>query len=181
MKIRFLVFGLLIITASAFNSCKKDSLLTKDIYVTLSSDFVVAQAASTSWDESKLLDAAAQSSELETYKDVIENVSLDKVTYTITANGGPAGQVLTNGFIDVADAAGGGRLNLSTMQNVNIPAALNVETQVPVAADATIKLVDLIKNTPHQAMIYSKGTVNAAPIDMTVKVKLYLTVKVKLL
>ena len=181
MKIRFLVSGLFAFAAAGLNSCDEAKILTKDLSVPLSVDFVINEGVATSWDYAELLDAAAQSSELETYKDVIQKVTIDKVTYTVTAFNGPAGQMLNTGFVDVADTTGGGRLTLAQMTNVNIPAALGNETEVPFDATAATKLTDLIKNSPHKANVYTKGTVSAAPIDMTVKVKLYLTVQVELL
>jgi hypothetical protein len=181
VKIRILLFSLAVVGLVSLDSCKETKLLTKDLYITLSTDFIINEPSSTSWDESELLDAAAQSADLDTYKDVIQKVTLDKVTYTVTAFNGPPGQMLNTGFIDVAEESGAGRLTLSQMSNVNIPAALGVESEVPMDATATTKLVDLIKNTPHKAMVYTKGTVSTAPIDMTIKVKLYLTVRVELL
>jgi|GEM_PF-1598316 len=181
MKTRFLAISLLSIVFLAFNSCTETKLLTKDIYVTLSSDFVVNETTATTWNDSTLLDAAAQSSDLETYKDAIQTVTLDKVTYQVIAFNGPAGQILNSGFVDVADAAGTDRKNLAQMQNVNIAASMGSEHELPVNADAATKLVGMIKDSPHKAMGYTHGVVSAAPIDMTVKVKYFLTVRVELL
>ncbi len=174
----FLCFLGLIVMSSCTTT--KD-LVTKDIFVDLSADFVINQPSNTSWDESKLLDAAAQSPDLATYINVIQKVTLDKVTYKITTFNGPAGQTLTNGWIDIADENGNGRLNLATMTNAAVSGIVGQELEVPMTENAKTYLVDQIKNSPHKAMSYTKGTVSAAPIDMTVRVKFYLTVRVSLL
>jgi hypothetical protein len=176
------IFSLfLLVTAFSFSSCDEENLLTKDIYLTLPVEYVINEATATTWNDSILLDAIAQSTELADYANVIQSVKLDKATYQITVFNGPAGQILNNGTIDIANESGNNRMTLLTMSNVDIPAVVGQEIEAPVSDTAAAVLVNLIKETPHKAMVYTQGTVSTAPIDMTVKVQFYLTVKVELL
>ena len=178
---KYTFFLFMLLSAFSFSACDEENLLTKDIYLTLPVEYVINEPTSITWNDSILLDAIAQSSELEDYANVIQNVILDKATYQITAFNGPAGQMLSNGNIDIADENGNNRMTLLNMNNVDIANVVGQEIEAPVSDTAATVLVNLIKNTPHKAMVYSDGAVNNAPIDMTVKLLLYLTVKVELL
>ena len=181
MKIRLYLFIALAFTAFSFNSCNEDEVLSQDFEVVLHSDFTVNNTTDTTFSGEQLLDAAAQNSDIEKYKDHIEDMTLTKVTYFLTAFNGAADQELITGAIDVADTTGANRVTLTSMANANLSSLLNNETQLTLNQAGMTLIGERIQNAPHAIRVYYTGSVNKKPLDFTIRVRYYLTMKAKII
>ena len=180
MKTKLFAFGIMILTIVMFNGCNKDNLLTKDIDLILNQDFTVNNVNDTIFTGIKLLDASAQSSDIETYKDHIENLSITKITYLLSAFNGPTDQQLLHGQIDLTDTAEANPVNLASMTNVLLSSLLNTETELQYNAAGQTFLIDKLKNSPHALKVSYLGNLNKKPLDFTIRLKIYVKMKVKI-
>lgn len=180
MKIKFLFLLALAVASISFNSCNEDEVLSQDFDVVLYQDFTVNNANDTVFTGEQLLDAVAQNSDIEKYKDHIEDITLTKVTYFLTAFNGAADQELITGAIDVADTSGANRVNLTSMANVNLASLLNNETQLTLNQGGMDLIGNRIQNAPHAIRVYYGGSLNKKPIDFTIRLRFYITMKAKI-
>ena len=164
-----------------FVNCKKNNILTQDFSITLTQDYVINNVNDTVFSGFQILDAAAQNSDLDKYKDHIQDLTLTKVTYSLVSFTGPADQVLLHGAIDIADTAGVNRTNLTSMSNVNLHGLLNNETELTLNQTSVTWLTNRIKNSPHAVKVFYSGNVNKKPLNFTIRLKLYVTMKAELL
>ena len=117
-----------------------------------------------------LLDALSQSDQIDKYASHIKSIEITEVKYLVTYLGGSSSQQITTGTLEVAHADGSEAMVISTVNNMNLMQAMTEGAFVfdQVAIDT---LAGLIKDDPHQAMIYLRGEVNETPVDFTVVVK----------
>jgi hypothetical protein len=181
MKNKLLFLVAFVFAAVTFSSCNEDEILSQDFEVVLHSDFTVNNTTDTIFTGEQLLDAAAQNSDIEKYKEHIEDMTLTKVTYFLTAFNGAADQELITGAIDVADTSGANRVNLTGMMNTNMASLLNNETQLTLNQAGMTLIGERIQNAPHALRVYYNGSVNKKPLDFTIRVKYYLTMKAKII
>lgn len=181
MKTRILFFIVLAISAIGFNSCKEDSVLSQDFDLVLYQDFTVNNVNDTIFTGEKLLDAASQSSDFDKYKEHIEDITLTKITYFLTAFNGPADQELLNGAISIADTNGTNLTGLTSMANVNLAGLLNNETELTLSQAGVTMLTDRVKNSPNAVKVIYSGNVNKKPLDFTIKLRFYIKMKAKIL
>lgn len=180
MKIRLLLLSSLLLTAFSFNSCK-DDILSTDFTVTLSQDFIVTEVNDSVFAKDTLVNATEQSGDIEKYKDQIENVTVEKVTYLLTSFTGDATYELKQGLLNLSDSAGNNSQNVFTLQNVNLQNLLNNETQLNVNTATTDLLGTLVKESPHTFKLHAEGKVNKTAFSFVVRVKFYLKLKAKVL
>ncbi len=123
---------------------------------------------------------ANESTDFEKYKNKINKVTIEKVTYTITEISGNA-KTLVGGTIAVANSTGSNKTTLATLSNVNLANALNVETDLSTNADA-IKIVEAaLLEEPNKLMIYYSGNADTGPIRLRVKLQFYSKVTARLI
>lgn len=123
---------------------------------------------------------ASESTDFEKYKNKINKVTIEKVTYTITEISGNA-KTLVGGTIAVANSTGSNKTTLATLSNVNLANALNVETDLSTNADA-IKIVEAaLLEEPNKLMIYYSGNADTGPIRLRVKLQFYSKVTARLI
>ncbi len=181
MKIKIVSIIVLTLIVLGFSTCKQDEILSQDFDVVLYQDITVNNPNDSIFTGAQLLDAAAQSSDFDKYKDHIEDISLTKITYFLTAFNGPADQQLLNGAIDIADTSGINRINLTSMTNAGLASLLNNETELTLNQPAVTWLNNRVKYTPHAIKVYFSGNVNKKPLDFTIKIRYYLKMKVSIL
>jgi ACT domain-containing protein len=153
------------------NSCKVLDV-KKDI--TFEIDLTVNETDAT-WDEFEVLDAVAESNAIEDYADLLKDIELVKVEYTVTYFNGPSTQQINTATLEVADASGNGAALLGTVSNENLE-ALTTTTKEIVLDNAGVNLLEqLILESPHTVGFHYFGSANSAPMDFVVK--FYVTVK----
>lgn len=178
MKILFLaMLGVLFVFS---NSCKDDDILTQDFNIVLSKSFDVNQA-DTIISINQLLDAVAESDEISKYSDHIEDFTLEKVTYVLTAFTGPADQNIINATLDVAEKTGANRTNLANISNVNLASLMGNETQLSLNQAGTNLVTAKLGKDPWAINIYFDGNANKGPLDFAVKFRFYIKMKAKII
>jgi hypothetical protein len=180
MKIKTILATGMLLSAFLFSGCEEDALTT-DFTVTLTQDFVVAQVSDSVFVKDTLVDAADQSSDIDKYKDRIEKVSVEKATYLLTHFVGDNTHELKHGLISVSMPDGTSPKTLASLANVNLMNLLNNETELAVDAAAVDQVCTLVKDAPHSFKLHAEGTVNKTAFTFTVRVKIFLKIKAKVL
>lgn len=180
MKTRILILLFTLSAMPLLNGCDED-ITSVDFDVILSQDFPINEPTGTTWEKDTVIDASAQSDDISTYSDRIEQVTVQKVTYQLTFFAGDSAQVMTHGEIYIGDPNGGNMMTLAEADNVTLLNLLNNETILPVQQATVSQIMNYIKNAPHKMWAKMEGTVNAPPTNLIVKVKFYLKIKAKVL
>ncbi len=169
MKAIHLSLGCLVAaTVLMTSSCKKDLLDIQEEFDLKTS--IVVYGNNPSFTGEELLDAASESDMISKYADHIKSIEVLEISYYVSAFSGPVTQQINSGSLMVAESDGSDSHLIATVQNVNLLSAA-YESTLTYDQTAINKLTDLIKNDPHQAMIYLTGDVNEVPADFTVVVK----------
>ncbi len=177
MKTKILLFVLLFPAFILMNSCQEDELLSTSFSVVLTQDFIVSNTADSVFVKDTLLDASAQSGDIEKYKDRIQQVSLTRVSYLLTAFNGADDQELSQGNIVISDTGGTNSMLLTTLSQVNLKALWNNETDLTVNQPAVELLGNLVKDAPHAFRVHAEGVMNKKPLDFTIRIRFHLTIK----
>ncbi len=136
--------------------------ITFDIEMTAQSD-VAAYAAE------YLLMADSLSSEIEEYSNLIKKIELIEVTFQIVSVGaGNEALKINSATLNVAAEDGSGQQNVATVTDQNI-AVMNTPVALPLNQAGMDRFAELIKASPHHALILMAGTADSAPVDFTVK------------
>ncbi|MCX6273351.1 MAG: hypothetical protein NTU44_19445 [Bacteroidetes bacterium] len=181
MKTKNLFMILLLVSAGFFTGCQKDSLLSTNFEVVLYQDFVVTSVNDTLFARDTVLDASAQSTDIEKYKDNIQEVSLTKVAYFLTNFSGDTTQKLLEGHVAVANEDGTNTTSLTSMNNVVLKSLLNNETILTIDPTGATNLGTLVLNAPHRFKVSAFGRTDKKPLDFTIRIKFYLKIKAKVI
>ncbi len=163
------IFPLILIFAMVFiSACKKGLLdVTEEFYLETSIP-VVGNAAD--FDIGQELDALSASDVINKYASNIKSLEVEEVSYYITDFNGSSTQRIEHCSLEVGDASGMNCSVMTEIEDVLLCEAFN-ETEVPCDGMAMDKFCDLIKNEPHRAMLFIRGSVNDTPLDFTLQVK----------
>lgn len=168
MKTRWLLMSGMLVALLLTASCKKGMLdVNEEFYVETN---ITVNGNDPAFVGQQLLDASATSEMINKYANTIKSIEILEVKYYLSYFNGSATQQINDGILQVADANGEGIYDIATLANVNLMAA-TTESSLAFDQQAVDRLSDLIKNDPHSAMIYLRGTVNETPVDFTVKVR----------
>ena len=159
-----IITGLLLVS-TYFYSC---DLLDVEKEFWLEHTFIV-QGNNASFDEDYLLDAAAESSEIEEYADLIKSIEIIEVTYEVTYHNGTATQQINSATLSVSDASGNGPVTIGTVTNQNLSSLLNNVQTLAVNQAGVDRAADLIKEAPHSMLLNLTGSANETPLDFRVK------------
>lgn len=130
-----------------------------------------ANSTSTTFSSSSEL-SANSSSDFDKYRQKINSLSIERVTYTINSSSLPAGTVLTNGKIEYAGKSGNVTLFSLTNFDVNGNLGKEIDIQSPPQA-ALEEISQLLRGAPNKVTVLVSGTTNKAPIVSTVTLKFY--------
>lgn len=160
----FLSFVLLF--ALVFNFACDELDVTKDITFDIE---LTALTNTPDFFAQELMDADSMSSAIEEYGDLIKEIDVKEVTFQITAVGDSceATKIVTATLV-VADEAGAGQETIGTIENQDI-AVWPIPLPLPLNQAGVDRLAQLIKNSPHRALLTFAGSADAAPVDFTVK------------
>lgn len=167
--VTLIFFGLLIV--GQFSMCKILDV-TKDITFTV--DLVVNES-DPDFDESELLDAVAESSEIEDYKDKIKSIEIVKIEYTIIQFNGPATQQINSATLEVADENNGRPKLIASVSDENLLALTTTTKELTINPTGADRLEELIKDSPHKALFHYYGNANTGPLSFTAR--FFITVK----
>lgn len=162
--------------AFVFTSC--ENFPTVKPKITFGKEFFVNNSGA-SFSGQEVINAS-ESTDFEKYKNKINKISIEKVTYTITEVSGNATSLVT-GTIAVANSTGSNKTTLATLNNVNFANALNVETEFSTNADAIKIVEDALAEDPNKMTIYYSGNANAGPIRLRVKLNFYSKITARLI
>ena len=155
----------LIFISTYFYSC---DLLDVEKEFWLEHTFIV-QGNNAGFDEDYLLDAAAESSEIEEYADLIKSIEIIEVTFEVTYHNGTATQQINTATLSVSDASGNGPATIGTVSNQNLHSLLNNVQTLAVNQAGVDRAADLIKEAPHSMLLNLAGSANETPLDFRVK------------
>jgi hypothetical protein len=117
----------------------------------------------------ELLAADSLSDVIAEYDKLIKDIELLEVSFQITAVGDSCEATKINiSVLSVADENGGGSEVIANIENQDI-AALPIPIPLPLNQAGIDRFEQLIKNSPHRALISNNGTADGAPVDFTVK------------
>ena len=153
-------------------SCEDIVDVTEDFW--LEQDFTV-KSPLTSFDEDYVIDALAASSLIETYKDNIKSIKVTEVTYELTYFSGSATQQINSGALKVADPNWVSEETIADITNQNLQDLVGNEQSLTIQQAGVDKLAELIKNSPHKAVLILTGEANEAPLDFVVKFRFKVT------
>ena len=153
-------------------SCEDVVDVTEDFW--LEQDFTV-KSPLTSFDEDYVIDALAASSLIETYKDNIKSIKVSEVTYELTYFSGSATQQINSGVLKVADPDWVSEETIADITNQNLQDLVGNEQSLTIQQAGVDKLAELIKNSPHKAVLILAGDANEAPLDFVVKFRFKVT------
>lgn len=117
------------------------------------------------------MDALIQSELIQIWSGHIKSIEITEVKYLVSTYSGSPTQQITSATLEVANPDGSEGMVLSSLQNINLMQAFLNESPLVVDPAAADKLADLIKEEPHQAMIYLRGDCNEVPSFFTILVK----------
>ena len=181
MKTKLIILASFLAITGFFSGCQEDSLLSTNFETVLYQDFIVTNVNDTLFTVDTVVDASAQSSDIEKYKDNIEDVTTTKVTYLLTDFSGDTTQTLLEGSLNVANEDGTNSTALTSMNNVVLKSLLNNETELTLNQAAAQQLGNLVLNTPHRFSVSALGRTDKKPLNFTIRVRFYLKIKAKVL
>lgn len=131
------------------------------------------------YDGIKLIDPTTN----ETFKknsDKLKDVTVTKVTYTISDFVGTATQTASASF-DATDGNGSNKTNIGSFSNINLSSLVGKETELSASQAAFIALAGFMKTSPFKVNVSYTGSVNQAPVKFTLKLKVYAKANAKVI
>jgi hypothetical protein len=161
--------SIILILALAMNNGCKILDVTEDI--TFEQE-LIAFSETAEFYSMDLLAADSLSSVIDDYGDKIKKIEVKEVTYQITSVGDSCEATKINSAtLTVADENGAGEETIGTVENQDI-ACLPIPIPMPLNQAGIDRFENLIKNSPHRALIKFYGSADGAPVDFTVELKI---------
>ncbi len=135
--------------------------------------------SSLTYEGAKLLDPTTNS-EFNEKKGKLNDIIVERITYTISNFTGPATQTASATFT-IADGNGGGSKTIASYSNVNLSSLNGVETDFIIDPAAAATLGTYLLEEPNKAMVAYTGSVNEAPVQFDLKVTFYYKAKSRLI
>jgi hypothetical protein len=142
--------------------------ITKDLELEIE---FVANSANAVYSDEQLFDATEYSSVIADYGDKITKIEITEATVWLTSFNGPAGQKIFTETLSVADENGAGEQIIGTVSDQDLQSILNNPIPLTVNQAGIDRFAELIKNSPHKALLKNSGTASSAPIDFVCKFK----------
>ncbi len=125
----------------------------------------VANSSNADYEDSEIFDASENSSVIEEYGDKITDIEITEVTVWLTSFNGPAGQKIVFNALTVADENGDGEEAISTIADQDLASLLDSPIPLTVNQAGIDRFAELIKESPHKALIKNVGSTDSSPID----------------
>ena len=124
-----------------------------------------ANSSNADYEDSEIFDASENSSVIEEYGDKITNIEITEVTVWLTSFNGPEGQKIVFNALTVADENGNGEEAICTISDQDLASLLNSPIPLTVNQAGIDRFAELIKESPHKALIKNVGSADSSPID----------------
>ncbi len=154
--------SLLLILAMSINiGCSKLDV-TEDIEFEIE---FVANSSTAAYEDSEILDASESSDVIADYADKIKKIEVQEVTVWLTSFNGAPGQKIVINTLSVADENGAGEEIIGTVADQDLESLMNNPIPLTLDQAGLDRLAELIKNSPHKALVKNVGSADSAPID----------------
>ena len=152
-----------------FQSCEDDLLdITEDFYY--SSEMQVF-TTDTAMMVTEVVDMAAQSDIIDTYKDNIQEIRITEVKYWLTFHEGSDTQEILESTLKVAGEDGSGEELIATIEDQVLADIIGEENaqELTVQQGGVDRMASLIKEAPHIFQLQYITACNEGPLNFTVK------------
>lgn len=135
-----------------------------------------SKGSSVSYSDNQIIDAAKVSSDFAKYKDKIQDIQVNKITYIVSEYAAPGAKVVfTNGKLGFSAESATAGLELAELAFQDIQAAQGSEKTLPISQAGLDQLASILKDNKI-AKIHSTGTFSSTPVSFKVLVKVDCTV-----
>lgn len=156
-----------VLSLSINTGCDKLDI-TKDLELEIE---FTANSANADYFDEQLFDATESSSEINDYANKITKIEINEVTVELTYFGGTPGQKIVTETLSVADENGDGEEIIGTISDQDLESLLNNPIPLTINQDGIDRFAQLIKDSPHKALVKNFGSADSAPIDFVCKFK----------
>jgi len=156
-----------LISLSINTGCDKLDI-TKDLELEIE---FTANSSTADYSDQQLFDATDRSSEINDYADKITKIEIKEVTVWLTYFGGAPGQKIVTETLSVADENGGGETIVGTVADQDLQSMVNNPIPLTINQAGIDRFAQLIKDSPHKALVKNFGSADSAPIDFVCKFK----------
>jgi hypothetical protein len=161
MKKSIFLSMLFILAISINIGCEKLDI-TKDVEFEIE---FVANSTTAAYTDSEILDATESSDIISDYADKIKEIEIEEITVWLTAFNGAPGQKIVLNTLSIADENGGGEAIIGTVADQDLASLLNIPMPIILDQAGLDRCAELIKNSPHKALVKNVGSADSAPID----------------
>lgn len=115
---------------------------------------------------------ANTNSDFDKYKNKLNSITINRITFTINSSSLPAGLVINSGKVEFAGKSG--NVLLTSLSNFDVISNLGKEVDFSMPTQAAVdEFSELLLHAPNQATVYLTGSTNKGPLVATVKIKFY--------
>lgn len=161
MKKSILLSLVLFLALGLMTGCSKLDITEEfDIEITF-----IANSTTAAYDDKIVFDATESSDIIADYADKIKEIEILNVTVRLTSFNGPDDQEIVLNTLSVASESGEGETTVGTVSDVLLKPLLDTEMPVTIEQAGIDRFCELIKDSPHKALVSNVGTASSEPID----------------
>jgi hypothetical protein len=164
-----IILSLFVLLSLSINTGCSKLDVTKDI--DLEVEFT-ANSETADYTDMTLFDVDSASSTINDYADKITKIEIISATIELTYFGGTQGQKIVTETLSVADENGNGEEVITVITDQDLQSLVGNPMPLTLNQAGIDRLANLIKNSPHKALIKNYGTADSAPINFSSKVKI---------
>jgi len=161
--------SLLVLLSLTINTGCNKLDVTKDIEFEVE---FTANSETADYSDVVILDADSASSIINDYADKITKIEITSATVELTYFGGTNGQKIVTETLSVADEIGNGEEVITVITDQDLQSLVGNPIPLTLNQNGVDRLAELIKNSPHKALIKNYGTASSAPISFSSKVRI---------
>jgi hypothetical protein len=166
MKKAIFIFIFLLIGMGLNTGCKVlDVIEDFDFEVKL-----VAYSATADFSDQDLINLDSLSYVIADYGDKIKEIEILEATVNFSDIGDPSAGMILSATLTVADENGAGEETVCSVTNQEI-AVLPIPQPLTLNEDGIARFEELIKNSPHKALVKYFGNADGTPVDFTAEFK----------
>jgi len=167
MKKAIILSFLILLSLAVNTGCNKLDI-TRDIELEIE---FTANSEFAAFNDVMLLDVDSASSTISDYADKITKIEITEATVWLTYFGGNTGQKIVTETLSVADEDGNGELIVGTITDQDLQSLVNNPIPLTLNQAGIDLFAQLIKDSPHKALIKNFGTADSDPINFICKFK----------
>ena len=161
MKKSIVLSMILFLALGLMTGCSKLDITEEfDIEITF-----VANSSTAAYDDEVVFDATESSDIIADYANKIKEIEILDVTVRLTSFSGPDDQKIILNTLSVANEDGDGETTVGTVADVLLKPLLDTEMPVTIEQAGIDRFCELIKDSPHKALVMNAGSASSVPID----------------